>query len=78
MIWLMLIAIIICASVLIAMYLYYANENMTGCFAKKHYYEDNDKVLQELKEQQQQLVNEIQELKTIIKEQSSFGGFKVL
>lgn len=78
MIWLVIIILIVCATILAAMYFYYADSNGTGCFADKYYCKDDDKVFQELKEQQQQLINEIQELKTIIKEQSSVGGFKIM
>ena len=77
MIWLVIIILIVCATILAAMYFYYADSNGTGCFARHPYY-PKDETLQELKEQQQQLINEIQELKTIIKEQNSVGGFKIL
>ena len=67
-----IMTIIICATVLITVYLYYCAENDAGCFEKLSSYR-----LKDLEEQQEELVKEIQELKEIIKEQNPFNGFTI-
>lgn len=67
-----IITVIICATILIGVYLYYSAENDAGCFEKLSSYR-----LKDLEEQQEELVKEIQELKEIVKEQGSFNGFTI-
>lgn len=76
MIWLVIIMLIVCATILIGMYLYYADSNMSGCFSSD-YKTANNADLEDLKEQYQQIIKEIQELKDIVKEQNSFSGFTI-
>ena len=73
MIWLVIIMLIICATILFAMYLYFCADNNTGLFIKPEY---NGR-LRNLEEEQKKLIQEIRELKDIIKEQNHIGGFKV-